>query len=137
MKLRFKRGKTVEFGSQDNNPRKLKFKRGKTVTGDDTTSQSGGQKTKGTNFSNDKEHQHKPKSLKVVLKHQETQKKRDSRVLLFNNVIEETANKLVKTRKSKVKALVGAFESVISLQETNTSATTQNVTKKANSKNKL
>ncbi|KAF8090165.1 hypothetical protein N665_0483s0007 [Sinapis alba] len=58
----------------------------------------------------------------VVLKHQETQKKRDSGVLWFNNVIEETANKLVETRKSKVKALVGAFESVISLQERKSSS---------------
>lgn len=39
---------------------------------------------------------------------------------LFNNVIEETASKLVETRRSKVKALVGAFETVISLQDTNT-----------------
>jgi hypothetical protein len=32
-------------------------------------------------------------------------------------VIEETASKLVESRKSKVKALVGAFETVISLQD--------------------
>ncbi|KAL1205907.1 hypothetical protein V5N11_017988 [Cardamine amara subsp. amara] len=127
MKLRIKRGKNIDFGSRDNSPRKLKFKRGKTVSGADTTSKSGGRrslKTKGTNFNNDKEQQHKHRSLKVVLKHQDTQKKRDSRVLLFNNVIEETANKLVETRKSKVKALVGAFESVISLQEKICTATT-------------
>lgn len=35
----------------------------------------------------------------------------------YNDVIEETASKLVEKRKSKVKALVGAFESVISLEE--------------------
>ncbi|ESQ41516.1 hypothetical protein EUTSA_v10013405mg [Eutrema salsugineum] len=122
MRLRFKIGKFVDVGSQDNSPRKLKFKRGKIVTGADKTSKSGGRrslKTKGTSFSNDKEQQHKSRSLKVVLKHQDTQKKRGSRVLLFNNVIEETAKQLVETRKSKVKALVGAFESVISLQERN------------------
>ncbi|CAF2136106.1 hypothetical protein HID58_004407 [Brassica napus] len=120
MKLRFKRGKYSDVGSQDNTPRKLKFKRGKIVTRADTTTQSGGRrslKTKGTNISNDKEQEHKARSFKVVLKHQETQKKGDSRVLLFNKVIKKTANKLVETRKSKVKALVGAFESVISLQE--------------------
>jgi hypothetical protein len=39
--------------------------------------------------------------------------------VLLNNVIEETASRLVaEARKSKVKALVGAFETVISLQET-------------------
>ena len=35
----------------------------------------------------------------------------------FSIVSFETANKLVETRKSKVKVLVGAYESVISLQE--------------------
>ncbi|CAH2072685.1 unnamed protein product [Thlaspi arvense] len=117
MRLRFKRGKFVDVGSQDNNsPRKIKFKRGKIVTGADTTSKSGNRRSLKTN--NDKEQEHKKsRSLKVVLKHQDAQKKRESRVLLFNNVIEETANKLVETRKSKVKALVGAFESVISLQK--------------------
>ncbi|CAG7891688.1 unnamed protein product [Brassica rapa] len=120
MKLRFKRGKYSDVGSQDNSPRKLKFKRGKIITGVDTNTKSGGPrrlKTKGTNLSNDKEQHQKARSFKVVLKHQETQKKGDSRVLLFNKVIKKTANKLVETRKSKVKALVGAFESVISLQE--------------------
>ncbi|KAK2969491.1 hypothetical protein RJ640_003510 [Escallonia rubra] len=35
----------------------------------------------------------------------------------YNDVIEETASKLREQRKNKVKALVGAFETVISLQE--------------------
>ncbi|KAF8646350.1 hypothetical protein HU200_065928 [Digitaria exilis] len=48
----------------------------------------------------------------VTLRHQKTLEKKKSQ-MLYNNVIEETASKLVKTRKSKVKALVGAFESVI------------------------
>jgi len=43
--------------------------------------------------------------------------------VLLNNVIEETASRLVaEARKSKVKALVGAFETVISLQETGKAA---------------
>ena len=135
MRLRFKRGKVLDVGSQDNtSPRKLKFKRGKIVTGaSDTTSKTSSQrslKTKETHFSNDnkeqQQHKPKPKPLEVVLKHQEDteEKKSDSRAVLFNNVIEQTANKLVETRKSKVKALVGAFESVISLQERNSSPTT-------------
>lgn len=49
----------------------------------------------------------------VALRHQKTLDKKKSQ-RLYNNVIEETASKLVKTRKSRVKALVGAFESVIS-----------------------
>ncbi|XP_019097707.1 PREDICTED: uncharacterized protein LOC104769784 [Camelina sativa] len=128
LKLRTKRGKIVDSRSQGNNsPRKLKFKRGKVVTGADTNLKSGGRrrliKTKGTILiSNDKEQQQQKPT--VVLKHQDTENKRDSRVLLYNNVIEETANKLAQTRKSKVKALVGAFESVISLQEKTSSPTT-------------
>nr|VDD19395.1 unnamed protein product [Brassica oleracea] len=121
MRLRFKRGKFSDVGSQDNTPRKLKFKRSKIVTRADTTTKSSVRRsinTRGTNISNEKEEEQKARSLKVFLKHQgTTQKKRDSRVLLFNKVIKKTANKLVETRKSKVKALVGAFESVISLQE--------------------
>ncbi|XP_030513756.2 uncharacterized protein LOC115727643 [Rhodamnia argentea] len=58
-----------------------------------------------------------PRSVKVTLKHQDVREKKEGRGL-FNNMIEETASELVKTRKSKVKALVGAFETVISLQET-------------------
>ncbi|XP_010453678.1 PREDICTED: bromodomain adjacent to zinc finger domain protein 2B-like [Camelina sativa] len=129
LKQRVKRGKIVDLRSQGNNsPRKLKFKRGRVVAGADTNSKSGSRrrlKTKGTNLSNDKEQQQQQQQKPtVVLKHQETDNKRDSRVLLYNNVIEETANKLAQTRKSKVKALVGAFESVISLQEKTSSPTT-------------
>ncbi|KAK7265836.1 hypothetical protein RJT34_33460 [Clitoria ternatea] len=53
-------------------------------------------------------------SEKVVLRHQNVEgKKQNPR--LYNNVIEETATMLAELRKSKVKALVGAFETVISL----------------------
>ncbi|XP_011085721.1 muscle M-line assembly protein unc-89-like [Sesamum indicum] len=55
-------------------------------------------------------------SGKVILKHQDVQGKTDVKILL-NNVLEETASKLVESRKGKVKALVGAFETVISLHE--------------------
>lgn len=64
----------------------------------------------------------KTNSEKVVLRHQNVAGKKEVRSL-FNNVIEETASKLVVTRKSKVKALVGAFETVISLQDAKPAAT--------------
>ncbi|XP_030494080.2 uncharacterized protein LOC115709950 [Cannabis sativa] len=64
----------------------------------------------------------KMNSVKVVLRHQNVAGKKIVQSL-FNNVIEETASKLVESRKSKVKALVGAFETVISLQDTNPLAT--------------
>ncbi|KAI5330194.1 hypothetical protein L3X38_029592 [Prunus dulcis] len=53
---------------------------------------------------------------KVVLRHQDVKGRKDVQNL-FNNVIKETASRLVESRKSKVKALVGAFETVISLQD--------------------
>jgi hypothetical protein len=61
-------------------------------------------------------------SEKVVLEHQDMQEKKNVQSLL-NNMIEETAVKLVESRKSKVKALIGAFETVISLQDSKTSST--------------
>ncbi|KAK1422307.1 hypothetical protein QVD17_25329 [Tagetes erecta] len=51
-------------------------------------------------------------TISVDLKHQETEEKKAA--VLINNVIEETASKLIQTRKSKVKALVGAFETIVS-----------------------
>ncbi|CAH8312534.1 unnamed protein product [Eruca vesicaria subsp. sativa] len=56
------------------------------------------------------------KREKVVLRHRKVEAKKKLQTL-FNNVIEETVNKLEEVRKSKVKALVGAFETVISLQD--------------------
>ena len=53
---------------------------------------------------------------KVVLRHRKVEEKKIMGTL-FNNVIEETVNKLGEERKSRVKALVGAFETVISLQD--------------------
>lgn len=53
---------------------------------------------------------------KVILKHKEWEEKNEKRILL-NNMIAETANKLVETRKGKVKALVNAFETVFSSQD--------------------
>ncbi|GKB55169.1 phospholipase-like protein [Tanacetum coccineum] len=48
----------------------------------------------------------------VVLKHRQgEQEKKDAHGLL-NNIIEETASKLAESRKSKVKALVGAFKNI-------------------------
>ena len=60
------------------------------------------------------------KREKVVLRRRMVEGKK-KRMTLFNSVIEETMNKLIKVRKTtKVKALTGAFEFVISLQDTKT-----------------
>ncbi|CAI9777411.1 unnamed protein product [Fraxinus pennsylvanica] len=116
-KLKFRRGKVVDLQSDNSSPRRLRFRRGR-VLGED---QNGKGDLKRRIFkkggSNDDKNGTDPSSKKLVLKHQDVQGKKDAQGL-FNNVIEETASKLVVSRKSKVKALVGAFETVISLQET-------------------
>nr|GEV25062.1 ribonuclease H-like domain-containing protein [Tanacetum cinerariifolium] len=53
----------------------------------------------------------------VFLKHQGEQEKKDAHEL-WNNNTEETSSKLTKSMKSKVKALVGAFETMIYLSKT-------------------
>lgn len=120
--LKFRRGKVVDMQFENNRPRRLKFRRGK-VLGENENVKSDNQRRRykkregvdgdaiGTEAG----------AEKVVLRHQDVQGKKDEKGL-FNNVIEETASKLVETQKSKVKALVGAFETVISLQERKPSA---------------
>ncbi|KAG6396095.1 hypothetical protein SASPL_142234 [Salvia splendens] len=113
VKVKFRMGKVVELQSDNNTPRKLIFRRARVLGVEEsnlrrkTTKKAGvTSDTAGTGVL----------PQKVVLKHQDVQGKKDAQGLL-NNVIEETASKLVVSRKSKVKALVGAFETVISLQE--------------------
>ncbi|KAJ1398756.1 Calmodulin-binding domain, plant [Sesbania bispinosa] len=122
IKLKFRRGKVVENQVEKNTPRRLKFRRAKVLgekAKDDAQRKSlkrrDGACADGNGATTDQE--------KVVLRHQDMQDKKDAQGLL-NNVIEETASKLVETRKSKVKALVGAFETVISLQEKKPAANT-------------
>ncbi|KAK4252494.1 hypothetical protein QN277_014487 [Acacia crassicarpa] len=62
-------------------------------------------------------------SQQVVLRHQNLLGKQVTPRRLYNNVIEETATKLAELRQSKVKALVGAFETVISLDSPGLEAT--------------
>ncbi|KAL4582019.1 hypothetical protein LXL04_006556 [Taraxacum kok-saghyz] len=118
VKLRFRRGKILDLESVNNNgPRRLKFRKGKVMEGNE-----GIQHVSRRSFEKKYEKERNGDSVNngghesVVLKHQGEKEKKDAQGL-FNNVIEETASKLVETRKSKVKALVGAFETVISLQD--------------------
>ncbi|GAA0172825.1 hypothetical protein LIER_26570 [Lithospermum erythrorhizon] len=115
MKLNFRRGMVVQLHSDNSTPRRLKFKCGRILLGNKDGVADGKKigKKKGVNDDKDVAG---PSSKKVVLRHQDVQDKKIDPGL-FNHVIEETASKLVGSRKSKVKALVGAFETVISLQE--------------------
>ena len=119
-KLKFRRGKVINLRSDSIGARRLWFNLGigrlasDNLNGNGLPGKRSFRKKRGDGSSFDSRD---PDSEvhSVVLKHQDVTEKKDAKSL-FNHVIEETANKLVETRKSKVKALVGAFESVISLQ---------------------
>ncbi|XP_031493389.1 uncharacterized protein LOC116259664 [Nymphaea colorata] len=115
-KLIFKSGKVIDNQSESDGPRRLKFRQSRVIENKDGTDEIGRRtfRKKRSPSANNGGNAHVGPA--VVLRHQDVQAKQDAQD--FNQVIEETANKLVKSRKSKVKALVGAFETVISLQET-------------------
>nr|XP_016495637.1 PREDICTED: uncharacterized protein LOC107814701 isoform X2 [Nicotiana tabacum] len=116
VKLKFRRGKVVDLQQETSSPRRLIFRWGRHM-GESQDSKGDTRrrilKKKGVDADNNSTIL---SSGKIVLRHQDVQEKKDVQGLL-NNVIEETASKLVETRKSKVKALVGAFETVISRQD--------------------
>ncbi|KAM3253028.1 putative protein isoform X1 [Capsicum annuum] len=114
VKLKFRRGKIVDLQQETSSPRRLTFRWGRHV-GESQDSNIRKRIFKKKGVDGDKSNTI-PISGKIVLRHQDVQEKKDVQGLL-NNVIEETASKLVETRKSKVKALVGAFETVISLHD--------------------
>uniref|UniRef100_A0A1J3DTU4 Calmodulin-binding domain-containing protein n=1 Tax=Noccaea caerulescens TaxID=107243 RepID=A0A1J3DTU4_NOCCA len=113
-KLKFRRGKVVDGDTVGESARKLKFRKGKGL-GEDEGQDAQVRRSFKKREEVKEEEEEGDDGEKVVLRHQDVQEK-DAQGLL-NNVIEETASKLVEARKSKVKALVGAFETVISLQE--------------------
>ncbi|XP_039119112.1 uncharacterized protein LOC120255333 [Dioscorea cayenensis subsp. rotundata] len=122
-KLKFRRGKVLDPQSQNNGPRRLRFRKPRVVTENENGRGELGRRSfrKRSNISGVDTNE-VPETPNVVLRHQDQQGKKDSQGL-FNHVIEETASKLVESRKSKVKALVGAFETVISLQDTKAAPT--------------
>ncbi|KAF8109349.1 hypothetical protein N665_0097s0005 [Sinapis alba] len=113
-KLHFRRGKVVDADDVGESARKLKFRRGRDL-GEDKAQDAQVRRSFKKREDVKEDEEEDEDGEKVVLRHQDVQEK-DAQGLL-NNVIEETASKLVEARKSKVKALVGAFETVISLQE--------------------
>ncbi|CAL9198411.1 uncharacterized protein LOC135582979 [Musa acuminata AAA Group] len=120
-KLKFRRGKIIELQPECKGLRRLRFRRGRLMSksaDDDQVERMNFQRSEMGAPASDPS----PESKGVVLKHQDMQEKKDIQGL-FNNVIEETASKLVESRRSKVKALVGAFETVISLQDSKPAST--------------
>ncbi|KAF9671468.1 hypothetical protein SADUNF_Sadunf12G0050900 [Salix dunnii] len=121
-KVSFRSGKVFELQPENRTSKGLKFRRRALNDG-----QMGEVDTRKNNLKNKEvcggeANITKMESEKVVLRHKDVQETKIVQSLL-NNLIEETASKLVENRKSKVKALVSAFETVISLQDSTTSST--------------
>ncbi|ESQ31809.1 hypothetical protein EUTSA_v10005353mg [Eutrema salsugineum] len=118
--LSFKKGKTLDPKPEDSSPKWIKLR--KRVVQELKTQMEGRKKTlrdKRLGVETKTDSCEGIKREKVVLRHRQVEGKK-KKMTLFNNVIEETMNKLTKVRKTKVKALIGAFETVISLQDTKT-----------------
>ncbi|KAG7020011.1 hypothetical protein SDJN02_18979, partial [Cucurbita argyrosperma subsp. argyrosperma] len=146
-KLKFRKGRMLELQTETSTPRRLKFRRvrllgeiqspkvdlrNRNMKGKEANQNGIEVKEDEKEFKRKKIFRRKEtiegkfissrlKSERVVLRHQDSRGKKET-LNLLNNVIEETASKLAQTRNSKVKALVGAFETVISLQDTRTPA---------------
>ncbi|KAL9669931.1 hypothetical protein QQ045_007481 [Rhodiola kirilowii] len=116
VKLKFRRGRVIDIMQENHGPRRLKFRKAKVLeekAANVSVRKSSFKMREATQTQDNATMDNNSET--VALRHQDIQEK-DAQGL-FNNVIEETASKLVETRKSKVKALVGAFETVISLQD--------------------
>ncbi|CAL0317176.1 unnamed protein product [Lupinus luteus] len=123
LKLKFRKGRMIENKVENNSPRRLKFRKSKVYQKAQPKADSQRKTFKRRDEGCADRSGATPGPEHVVLRHQDKKDKKGAQGL-FNNVIEETASKLVETRKSKVKALVGAFETVISLQDEKPSSNT-------------
>ncbi|XP_050222961.1 uncharacterized protein LOC126673051 isoform X2 [Mercurialis annua] len=116
-KLSFSKGKVVEMYPAMDSPTRLKYRRRLSDSQIDIIApRESNLKSIDLHADDDQVSVTKSDCEKVVLKHQDVEEKKSEQHLL-NEMIEETATKLAETRKSKVKALVGAFETVISLND--------------------
>lgn len=115
-KLRSKSSKAPVLADEDEKPTRLRFRKGRAAAGEEPSSgiqlRIRSLRRRGSGISRG------ATSTgfvvpEVTLRHQKTLEKKKSR-RLYNNLIEETASKLAKSRKSRVKSLVGAFETLIS-----------------------
>ncbi|XP_066356935.1 uncharacterized protein [Miscanthus floridulus] len=123
-KLTFRRGKVLNPDeSSGSTPRRLRFR--PAIAAADATARSRGGRiaSRRTGGGGGAAARGAGAEVVVLRRRQDGKETKKQEPGLFNNVIEETASRLVaEARKSKVKALVGAFETVISLQETSKAA---------------
>lgn len=117
-KLTFRRGKVLNPDESSSTPRRLRFRSAMAVA-DTSGSRSRGSRITGRRNGISIAAKDPGAEVVVLRRRQDGKEVKKQEQVLLNNVIEETASRLVaEARKSKVKALVGAFETVISLQET-------------------
>nr|XP_025885901.1 uncharacterized protein LOC112941117 isoform X2 [Solanum lycopersicum] len=114
--LKFRRGQIIDYQSEKLSPRRLKFRPPKILENGGNGSALVRGRSSRRFIAYGKSNAAKDETMRVNLRHQSKRGKKEAPILL-NNVIEETATKLEETRRSKVQALVGAFETVISLQD--------------------
>ncbi|RLN29548.1 muscle M-line assembly protein unc-89-like [Panicum miliaceum] len=124
-KLTFRRGKVLnpaDSSSSSSAPRRLRF-RPAMAAADASAARSRGSRITGRRSGGSAAARDAGAEVVVLRRRQDGKEAKKQEQVLLNNVIEETASRLVaEARKSKVKALVGAFETVISLQETGKAA---------------
>ncbi|XP_060195248.1 uncharacterized protein LOC132624476 [Lycium barbarum] len=117
--LKFKKGKTTDIESENSSPRRQKFRQ--VTVQDKRENENGNGNPGGKSLSRSTADGHSDAATKseVMTVNLRSHAIEDTKATpsLFNNVLEVTASKLAETRRSKVKALVGAFETIISLQD--------------------
>lgn len=123
-KLTFRRGKVVNPDeSSGSTPRRLRFRPAIAAADGAARSRGGRIASRRSGGGGGTAARDAGAEVIVLRRRQDGKETKKQEPGLFNNVIEETASRLVaEARKSKVKALVGAFETVISLQETSKAA---------------
>ncbi|XP_011087296.1 uncharacterized protein LOC105168836 [Sesamum indicum] len=107
--------KRVVQEEKDSSPRKLKFRRARAVEIQNGNAASFEKSIR--RLISDGEFMHRRNDPVRGAFHRQAAEQKNKNPGLMNSVIEETASKLVQMRQSKVKALVGAFECVINIQD--------------------
>ncbi|KAL0421944.1 UNVERIFIED_CONTAM: hypothetical protein Slati_3217300 [Sesamum latifolium] len=107
--------KRVVQEEKDSSPRKLKFRKPRVI--EIQNGNAGSFEKSIRRLNSDGEFMHRRNDPVRGAFHRQAAEQKNKNPGLMNSVIEETASKLVQMRKSKVKALVGAFECVINIQD--------------------
>ncbi|CAI9111974.1 OLC1v1012330C1 [Oldenlandia corymbosa var. corymbosa] len=125
-KLKFRKGKSIQTEKSNAGSKKLKFKQAKLLNPENADQNAATMRIKipiKPDMERDQSDETTNNALDEVVLRPQTPIHKEHSQSLYNNVIKERAKKLVKT-KSKVKALVDAFETIISLHDEKSQAKT-------------